>query len=53
MFKWQVGFFITVPCMYLFLDILGWSNWATTIAFQFIGALIFWPIDNWIFRKKS
>jgi hypothetical protein len=52
MFKWQVGFFVAVPCMYFFGDVLHWPHWATTVAFQFIGSLIFWPIDNWIFRKK-
>jgi hypothetical protein len=51
--KWQIGFFITTPCMYLFSDVLQWPHWATVIAFQFIGACIFWPVDNWIFRRKN
>jgi len=39
--------------MYLFSDVLHWPHWATVIAFQFIGACIFWPVDNWIFRRKN
>jgi hypothetical protein len=39
--------------MYLFSDILGWSNFETVIGFQFVGAIIFWPIDKFIFRKMK
>ena len=49
--KWQLGAIVTVPCIYFFHDYLGWSNIATTIAFQFIGALFFWNIDKKIFSK--
>ena len=50
--KWQLGIIVSWPCMYLFSDILGWSNLATVIGFQFVGALVFWPIDKFIFNMK-
>ena len=51
--KWQIRVVISWPCMYLMLDIWGWNNFWTIIGFQFVGALIFWNIDKWIFKKKS
>ena len=51
--KWQLGFFVAWPCMFLFQDFLGWPYWATVLGFQFIGAIIFWPIDKFIFRKMK
>ena len=48
--KWQLGIIVSWPCMYLFSDILGWSNLATVIGFQFVGAIVFWPIDKFIFK---
>jgi len=51
--KWQLGFIVTVPCMYLFTDILQWPDWATVIAFNADGSFIFWPIDSFIFRKDE
>ena len=51
--KWQLGIIVSWPCMYLFLDILGWSNLATVIGFQFVGAIIFYPIDKFIFKKMK
>lgn len=51
--RWQLGFFVLVPCMYLFSDILQWPHWATTITFQLIGAIIFFPIDMIILNKKN
>lgn len=49
--KWQAGILVAVPSMYFFHDYLGWSNFATTIAFQFIGACVFWHIDKRIFKS--
>lgn len=48
--KWQIGILVSWPCMWLFKDVLGWSNFWTIIAFQFVGALIFWNIDKFIFN---
>jgi len=49
--KWQLGAIVAVPSMYFFHDYLGWSNFWTTVAFQFIGAIVFYKIDDFIFRK--
>jgi hypothetical protein len=38
--------------MWFFKDVLLWSNFWTIIAFQFVGALIFWNIDKYIFRNE-
>ena len=51
--KWQLGIAVSWPCMYLCKDVLGWSNLVTVLAFQFVGALVFWPIDSLIFRNKN
>ena len=51
--KWQLGIIVSWPCMYLFSDILGWSNLATVIGFQFVGAIIYYPIDKFIFKKMK
>lgn len=51
--KWQIGMIVSLPCMYIFRDILGWNNFFTIIGFQFIGALIFWPIDKYIFKNAD
>lgn len=53
MLKWQLGIIVSWPCMYLFQDVLQWSNFWTIIAFQFIGALVFWNIDKFIFSNKK
>lgn len=50
MIKWQLGLVVAVPCMYIFKDILGWNNLVTTIMFQFIGAVIFFKLDSFIFK---
>lgn len=51
--KWQLGFIITVPLMYLFLDVLHINYLLSVFLFQLIGAFIFYPIDNSIFNKQS
>ncbi len=51
--KWQVGFVITTPLLYLFIDVLNYPYWLSVLLFQAIGALIFWPIDSYIFRKQE
>jgi hypothetical protein len=39
------------PCMWFFQSYLQWSIWASIIAFQFVGANIFFYVDRWIFKK--
>jgi hypothetical protein len=51
-FKWQLGIVVSLPCMYIMHDVWGWSNFSTIVGFQFVGALIFWPIDRLIFKQK-
>jgi len=49
--KWQASIVVSWPAIWFFKDYLGWSTFTTSIAFQFIGAVIFWYIDQWIFKK--
>lgn len=51
--RWQSGFIISIPCMYFFKDYLELPSWLVVLIFQFIGALIFYPIDKYIFNKKK
>lgn len=51
--RWQSGFVICYPCMWFFQDYLGMSIWASVIAFQFVGANIFYHVDRWIFKDKK
>jgi hypothetical protein len=51
--KWQLGIIVSLPCMYLFQDVFHWPYWATIVGFQFVGALVFWPIDKFIFNMKK
>jgi hypothetical protein len=51
--KWQLGIIVAWPCTYLFKNILGWSDFSNIVAFQFIGACVFWNVDRWIFTKFS
>ena len=51
--KWQVSTIVTIPLMYFFADYCGLPYWTSILAFNVIGAIMFWPIDNWIFRPKN
>lgn len=51
--RWQSGFVICYPCMWLFQDYLGWSTFWSVIAFQVVGANIFYHVDRWIFKDRS
>ena len=51
--RWQSGFVICYPCMWFFQDYLNMPIWASVIAFQFVGANIFYHVDRWIFKDRS
>ena len=51
--RWQTGFLIATPVMYICIDYLKMDYWLAVIIFQFIGALIFYPIDAYLFKKKQ
>tara|TARA_Y100000287_G_C14211811_1_gene351326 strand:- start:562 stop:777 length:216 start_codon:yes stop_codon:yes gene_type:complete len=51
--RWQSGFLISFPTMWLFNEMWNWPLWASIIGFQFIGALVYYPIDNKIFSTKN
>lgn len=38
--------------MYLFIDLAHLPYWLAVILMQFIGALVFYPIDKFIFKKE-
>jgi len=50
--RWQSGFLVCYPCMWLFNGYLNWSIATSVIAFQFVGAVVYYQIDKWIFNKK-
>lgn len=50
--RWQMGFVIFSPCMYLF-NYWHIDTWVSIILMQFVGAIIFWPLDKYIFKKKE
>ena len=51
--RWQCGFCVCYPCMWFFSDVLKLPLWGAVVAFQFVGASIFYHIDNWIFNKNN
>ena len=51
--KWQIGVVRSNDLNTFAVILWGWNNFWTIIGFQFVGALIFWNIDKWIFKKKS
>ena len=50
--RWQAGFFVCFPCMWVFSDVLELPLWLAVVMFQFVGALIFYHVDKYIFKKK-
>lgn len=51
LFRWQTGWFIFTPILYT-CDYYKIKLWLSIIIAQFIGALIYYPIDTYIFKKK-
>lgn len=52
-FKWQIGFVIIWPCLELCYKILELGTLPALILSNFIGALLFYPIDLFIFNKTK
>lgn len=52
-FKWQIGIIVTLPLMYLFLEKWHFPYWLAIMCFNFVGAIIFFPVDSWIFKNKK
>ena len=50
--RWQISAWVMLPFMYLF-QFLNFPLWLNLMAGQFIGAIIFWKIDHWIFKEKK
>lgn len=51
--KWQLGFIVTVPSLYFFIDYCKLNYVWATILMQIIGAVVFYPIDSRIFNKQQ
>ena len=34
--RWQSGFVVSFPCMWLFIDVWDWPMWVSIIGFQFV-----------------
>lgn len=52
-FKWQIGFVILWPSLELCHNVLQLSTLPALVVSNFIGALLFYPIDLFIFNKKK
>ncbi len=52
-FKWQISFIILWPCMELCYSYLQLSTLPALVLSNFIGALLFYPIDLFIFDKSK
>lgn len=48
-FRWQLSSIVLYPCLVL----LSFSPLLATVVSNFIGALIFFPIDKYIFNKRK
>lgn len=49
--RWQSGFVVSFPVVYICQEKLGMPLWASILLFQFVGALIYYNIDHFIFKK--
>lgn len=50
--RWQISALIMILPM-MFLESLGLALWLNLMIGQFIGAIIFWNADKWIFKKEN
>jgi len=48
--RWQISALVMMPLM-AFLETRGLSIWANLMLGQFFGAIVFWKVDNYIFKK--
>jgi len=51
--RWQLGWFIFTPTLYIFINYFKLPLWSSMIFAQFIGACIFWFVDKNIFKNKQ
>lgn len=51
--KWQLGAIVVVPCMYLFVEKYHFNYVLSTFLMQIVGALVFYPIDYYLFSKTK
>jgi hypothetical protein len=52
-FKWQISFIVMWPCLELCHNILHLSTLPALVLSNFIGALLFYPTDLYIFDKSK
>ena len=50
--RWQLSALIMMVPM-MALELLGFPLWLNLMTGQFLGALIFWKIDQYIFHKHT
>ena len=49
--RWQTGFILQYPLTYLMIDMWQLPTWLYCVLFAFIGACVYWFVDQWIFKK--
>lgn len=47
--RWQ----LSTPILYVCIALIPFGNLATTILANLIGGLIFYKVDQWIFKRKE
>jgi len=47
--RWQISAWVMLPLMIILES--NFPLWANLMAGQFFGALVFWCVDKWIFKK--
>lgn len=51
--RWQLGNIYGIPCLWFLQDYLHLNLLWSLFLYCLTGAMIFWYIDKWIFKKKN
>ena len=49
--RWQSGFLLNFGIFFVCINLLAFPTWLAVIIFQFVGAIIYWYVDKYIFNK--
>jgi len=51
--RWQLGGIIIAPILWFLLEYMEMRYIIAMVSMQLIGAVIFYPIDMWIAKRKN